>query len=426
MVPLAVHYNNLGVDILSRDREPPHRYKPRADDASTVADSTTYRDTVAGEASSKRRKIMVSGRTEARPGAWRKPELEDRVDEALAYFQRALSLIVQTAQHHHFYGSGLKYRPSDADGFLRYENEAMGKQLLGSVNTNDTNIDLKGEKIHSSNEYIHWKAVKIGMDFYNRNSNTTCKSKANEDGDGDSDDGDYRCDGDFARALNHHEEEQQRFEQSQHDDNDRRPFAGHHPKTYNPQKHKSSGGYESLTRSIFHSMICIYNIALCYHYKGMIAKARQIRTLITQHRDPLCWGYGPLGAAAVFYLNAAVDHYTRAYELMSRFRLEDGSQYTLLMAMMNNLAATYGSLDEPSKAEICNRYLVRSLILVICSSERDGRADNDNDGAGKTDGGGVLSRAEDRASFEAFLMNVTHLMIGDDERYHGEVTAVAA
>jgi hypothetical protein len=155
-------------------------------------------------------------------------------------------------------------------------------------------------------------------------------------------------------------------------------------------------------------------------------------------RPATTWGFAPLGASEIFFLNASVDHYTRAYELMTRFRLEDGSQYTLLMAMMNNLAATYGSLCEPTKASICNRYLVRSLVLVICSSERDGHlgrevlsrhTENDNYDEEETTrrgGGGILSSREDRATFESFLSNVSYLVTGCEEWQRGESTAAAA
>ena len=186
-------------------------------------------------------------------------------------------------------------------------------------------------------------------------------------------------------------------------------------------------------------MICIYNIALCYQYKGMTTKAKHLQEIAASGQNPKIWGYGASGAATEFFLNTAVDHYTQAYELMTRFRLEDGSQYTLLMAMMNNLAATYQSLEEPTKSGICNQYLVRSLILVICTSERDGHLGqevlsrsndttetDDHNNHSKRGGGGVLSGGEERNTFESFLGNVTSLMMGGDERHNGNTTAAAA
>ena len=178
-------------------------------------------------------------------------------------------------------------------------------------------------------------------------------------------------------------------------------------------------------------MICIYNIALCYQYKGMTTKAREMK-LMASHANPFAFGFGACGADynsnSQFFLNAAVDHYTQAYELMTRFRLEDSAQYTFLMAMMNNLAATYGSLGQASRVNVCNRYLVQSLILVICSSERDGHLGQEV--LSMTDDKAVLRKEEDRTTFESFLSNVMYLMMGDgpngDQRYSGYTIAAAA
>jgi hypothetical protein len=127
---------------------------------------------------------------------------------------------------------------------------------------------------------------------------------------------------------------------------------------------------------------------------------------------------------ATFYLNAAVDHYTQAYELMTRFRLEDIVQYTFLMAMMNNLAITYGSLNQPTRVDVCNKYLVQSLILVICSSERDGHLGQEV--LSLTDDKSVLRKEEDRTIFESFLSNVMYLMMGTQRCNSGNTIAPAA
>ena len=177
-------------------------------------------------------------------------------------------------------------------------------------------------------------------------------------------------------------------------------------------------------------MICIYNIALCYKYKGMATWARHIRLtkggVLPEDHPVYVFGKN----ASQYYLAAAVDHYTEAYELMSRFRLEDSAQYTLLMAMLNNLASTYGILGQVSEAETCNGYLVRSLILVICSSERDGHLGQEVLSWNENNRKAVLSKEEDRETFESFLSNVTHLMMAEgpngDKQYSGSLTAAAA
>lgn len=430
MTRLAAHYNNLGVDILSRDRE-----ENRDDIGNTDEILSIDRDELSGEARNKRRKIL-----QFEHKAQKEADTEQQVNEALGYFQKALSLIVQTTEDHHYYGKGFKHQH-------RQNNEALGKQIEGSVKSRDTNMDLKGESIYSSNEFIYWKAIKIGENNRVKNNN-------------DENDDISCCGGDFTRALNEQEQLQQQHPHRRHDADqcyNRNPsnctdqahnhsYSNHQKyqrQDQEQQEHFVTGGYESLSKSIYHSMICIYNIALCYQYKGMITKARHIRMLDESVHHPHLHHHLPNSrdinssiAAAEFFLNASVDHYTRAYELMTLFRLEDGSQYTLLMATMNNLAATYGSLEEPYKAKICNKYLVRSLILVICSSERDGHLgqevisrsasihSSENGGVG---GGGVLSREDDRKSFEAFLSNVMHLMMGGDETtYRGDITAAAA
>lgn len=288
---------------------------------------------------------------------------EQQVDKALAHFQNALSLILQNTERH-YQGNGLNYYPNDDEGFFRYENDAAGKLLVSSINPCDTGITLKGEAC-CSNEYIYWKAIKIGN---------------GEDGDND----------------------------------------------YSNRGNSNSTDYKSLTKSIYHSMICIFNIGLCYQYKGMIAKAKHMK-LIASQTNVFAFGFD-MSINHYNFLNASVDHYTKAYELMTRFRLEDSGQYTFLMAMMNNLAATYGSLGQTYKVDVCNRHLVQSMILVICSSERDGHLGQEV--VSRTETKSVLRKEEDRTAFESFLSNVMHLMLGDgpngDQRYSGNTVAAAA
>ncbi len=404
MMPLAVHYNNLGVDILAS-------YDIMNEKVFTNID----RDEASGRACAKRRKRTLAQNSEARIIKY---SVEKKVIEALAYFQKALSLIVETTEHHHFYGDGLKYHPSDTDGFLRYENESMAKELVRSINPCKTNIYLNGES-GCSNTYIYCKAIKIGGE---KTKNAKNKTRKNDD--------DSFCGCDFTEALNERDSEQnERYGNITHKKGCKESLI--------------SSGYDSLTTSIFHSMICIYNIALCYQYKGMVTKEKAQR-LMEMERNQNCNSYNldiaidAMVWATEFFLNASVDHYTQAYKLMTRFRLENGPQYTLLMATMNNLAATYQSLEQSYKAEVCNRYLVRSLILIICSSDRDGHLgqevlsrsineeDQNNNEGTSINQSGVLSRAEDRECFESFLSNVTHLMMGGNESYSGETTAGAA
>jgi len=413
MMPLAAHYNNRGVDILSS-----------YEIANEKALANIDRDEVSGRACAKRRKRSLTQNNEAKIIKY---AVESKVNDALAYFQKALSLIVETTEHHHFYGDGLKYQPNDADGFLRHENESMAKQLVGSINPCKTNIYLSGES-GCSNSYIYCKAIKIGGEKRKNDKNKS--RKKDEAGD------DSCCGCDFTEALIEREQ-QQRYQRYVNDPNSM--YLTYREGYKEPV---ISGGYDSLTKSIFHSMICIYNIALCYQYKGKITKEKA-RRLMEMERNQNDRHYSfdieinALVGASEFFLNASVDHYTRAYELMTRFRLENGPQYTLLMATMNNLAATYQSLEQSYKAEVCNRYLVRSLILIICSSERDGhlgqevlsRSNNEGDTNGNEahrNRSGVLSMDEDRACFESFLSNVTHLMMCGEETYRGEMTAVAA
>eukprot|EP00536_Pseudo-nitzschia_multiseries_P004962 jgi/Psemu1/64872/estExt_Genemark1.C_880063 len=398
MINLAVYYNNLGVDILSGTHQLKSSYASECKNSSSYTNNWEQNDCIhnvgrrdhppgPGEPSRKRRKLTTHSDYHAQVSFDMKDPADRRVDDALACFQKSLALIVQDTESQ-YYGNGLRYHPNDDEGFLRYDNEAMRKQLVSGTKPCDTGITLKGEEFYS-NEYIYWKAVKIGSgDAPNNDGLQYCNSDSFDGDDGQSTDNDNRI--------------RRHFEERLH------------------------GEYKSLAKSIYHSMICIFNIGLCYHYKGMIGKARHMK-LMTSHANPCAVGLDFCNEYCDF-LNASIDHYTQAYELMTRFRLEDTGQYTFLMAMMNNLAATYGSLGQTSKVEVCNRYLVQSLTLVICSSERDGHLGQDV--LSRTENKSMLRKQEDRTTFELFLSNVMHLMLGDDrkgeQRYNGKTIAAAA
>jgi outer membrane receptor for Fe3+-dicitrate len=136
MIHLAVHYNNLDVDILSSGHKERRHCPPNTGTRNVKTCYVNDCDHFSGESCAKRRKLLVHKRSDERAQneASRTVETEHRVNEALAYFQKALSLIVQTTEHHHYFDKGLRYHPNDEDGFLRYENEAMGRQLVGSIN----------------------------------------------------------------------------------------------------------------------------------------------------------------------------------------------------------------------------------------------------------------------------------------------------
>ena len=404
-------------------------------------------------------------------------ETGQRVDDALQHFQKALAIIVQHTESY-YHGNALQYLPNDDDGYLRYEDDAMGKELLKSVNPKDTGIKLKGGVGCDSNEYIYWKAIQIGNNTNSLESSCFGSSNGNDDSNSNNE-----------NSNNNNKEQQQQQQQQQEENEPEDCVTEQHRSTTRQhrseeqQQEQQRESYENLTVSIFHSMICIYNIALCYQYKGMTAQKQQLE----QHKMKMmcrmaqmdggamplfgmstskidssmnsipsssststssttssssssssstnqnqfesgfsCSEYPSRNNDATFYLNTAVDHYTQAYELMTRFRLEDIVQYTFLMAMMNNLASTYGSLNQPTRVDVCNKYLVQSLILVICSSERDGHLGQEV--LSRTDDKNVLRKEEDRTTFESFLGNVMYLMMGDGtQSYHsGDTIAPAA
>lgn len=242
------------------------------------------------------------------------------LDRATALFEQALALILRSTEFYRSDG-GLQYHETDNHGMIQYENEYVEAQLIGSLNLQDTGVNVNGVDDES---FIHWKAVKIG----NHDSLQTEKVSF--------------------------------VDENKHDGRD----------------------YRHLSTSIFHSMICIYNLGLCYQYKGIQTSSRNL-------------------------LQAAVDHYMQAYELGTRFRLQQIDQYTLLMATMNNMATTYSFLNEPAKRDVCNNYLLSTLMLLTTSEEGQ---ENHRAAVHCKD---TLSRAR-QSTYQRFMSNVMYLISEDN------------
>ena len=289
MINLAIHYNNLGVDTLcgrcnpnntsggngDKYRQASNEYElqPRHCPGSNI----DVRDEQSGEPVRKRRKCMIDVEFQAKRTINGEEKTIHQIDSALALFQKALAFIVQNTELAYLQ-NGLKYHPNDDEGFLRYENENVRRQIISSTNPCDTGISLKGES-SCSKQYIYWKAIKIG----------------NED------------------IIDLKYTNQQRCQKGHHS------CGNNHNR--GRQEPRPQGEYEALTKSIYHSMICIFNIGLCYQYKGMTAKAEQMK-LMANYANPFAFGFNN---NYYDFLNASIDHYTQAYELMTRFRLEDTS-----------------------------------------------------------------------------------------------------
>jgi hypothetical protein len=240
---------------------------------------------------------------------------------ATSLFEKALALILQSAEVYRSDG-GLQYFETDGHGMIQYEDEFIGPQLIGSLNLQDTGIKMNELDDES---FIHWKVVKIG----------TCDNNVHA--------GKTNC-----------------IDESKHDGSD----------------------YRHLSTTIFHSMVCIYNLGLCYQYKGIQTSARHL-------------------------LEAAVDHYMQAYELGTRFRLQHIDQYTLLMATMNNMATTYSFLNEPARRDVCNNYLLSTLMLLTTSEE------GQENHRAATQVKDTLSRAR-QSTYQSFMSNVMYLISEDN------------
>jgi hypothetical protein len=135
-------------------------------------------------------------------------------------------------------------------------------------------------------------------------------------------------------------------------------------------------------------MICIYNLGLCYQYKGIQTSSRSL-------------------------LEAAVDHYMQAYELATRFRLQHIDQYMLLMATMNNLATTYSFLNDVQRRDVCNSYLLSTLMLLTTSEEGQEEISASSSSAASTNSKDMLRRRGHQTTFQSFLSNVTYLILQD-------------
>jgi len=242
------------------------------------------------------------------------------LNRATALFEQALALILRSAEVYRSDG-GLQYYETDGHGMIQYEDEYIGAQLIGSLDLQDTGKKMNGIDDES---FIHLKAVKIG------NCNNIQVEKTTF------------------------------IDETKHDGRD----------------------YRHLSTTIFHSMICIYNLGLCYQYKGIQMSSRNL-------------------------LEAAVDHYMQAYELGTRFRLQHIDQYTLLMATMNNMATTYSFLNEPARRDVCNNYLLSTLMLLTTSEE--GQENHRAVVLGKD----TLSRARQR-TYQSFMSNVMYLISEDN------------
>lgn len=237
----------------------------------------------------------------------------DDLHRATTFFEQALALILRSTEVYRIEGS-LQYYETDGHGMIQYDYEHIEEQLIGSMDLQDTGVNMNGIDNES---FIHWKVVRIGKIGADENT--------------------------F-------------IDETKHDGRD----------------------YRYLSTSIFHSMICIYNLGLCYQYKGIQTS--------TKH-----------------FLEAAVDHYMQAYELATRFRLQHIDQYTLLMATMNNMATTYSFLNEPERRDICNNYLLSTLMLLTTSEEGQ---ENHHAAVNVKD---TLSRAR-QTTYQNFMSNVMYLI----------------
>ncbi|MGK3760391.1 MAG: hypothetical protein ACI8RD_012708 [Bacillariaceae sp.] len=217
--------------------------------------------------------------------------------------------------------------------FFFYESDEQGMiqyedENIGAQLTNNLNLQDTGAQMNGIDDesFIHWKAVKIG----------------------------------------HDETEQMNIDHNNQD----------------------GGEYRYLSTSIFHSMICIYNLGLCYQYKGIQTSSRSL-------------------------LEAAVDHYMQAYELATRFRLQHIDQYMLLMATMNNLATTYSFLNDVQRRDVCNSYLLSTLMLLTTSEEGQEEISASSSSAASTNSKDMLRRRGHQTTFQSFLSNVTYLILQD-------------
>lgn len=269
------------------------------------------------------------------------------VSKAIELFEESLALILRNTQMH--YEEGCLVYGADEHGVIEYEEEGLGEKLVASVRLCETGIQIRGRR------------------------------RLNEGGRMDIDDDDHDCDvngGDcstfiYWKAL-----------KIVAGDEDGRNCGGN--------SHRRD--YEFLSVSIFHIMICTFNLALAYQYKGIQNSSRRL-------------------------LNSAAERYIGAYELLTRFRLEDMTHYTLLLAVMNNMANTYSFLNDDSRLGVCNRYLLSTLILVTSETslllvDPSAPSSSLSSSSLSPSNDTPLTRV-DRKTFESFLANVMHLILNE-------------
>jgi tetratricopeptide (TPR) repeat protein len=260
------------------------------------------------------------------------------LDRATSYFEQALALILRNTEIHKQQGDFFFYE-SDEQGMIQYEDENIGAQLINNINLQDFIGVQTNNGTDDNNNESCWKAVKIGHD--------------DDDDDENENENNINIDG---RNIS-----------------------------------KDGGEYRYLSTSIFHSMICIYNLGLCYQYKGIQTSSRSL-------------------------LEAAVNHYMQAYELATRFRLQNINQYMLLMATMNNLSITYSILNDEQRRDVCNSYLLSILMLLTTSEEgqEEVSAAAAACASDDTNSKDMLRRRGRQTAFRSFMSNVSYLIVQDN------------
>jgi tetratricopeptide (TPR) repeat protein len=139
--------------------------------------------------------------------------------------------------------------------------------------------------------------------------------------------------------------------------------------------------YQDVRCAIYHSAIVIFNLAICYQYSGKY--------------------------------HLAVDHYMQAYDLLTRFRRQDPIYCRLCLAIMNNMSVLYGLLDDHKRQNVCQQYLLSSLILLSQDGHQHLRPINnsyDDDRRAATQKQSD-EYDNDQDLYEKFLGNVTHLFL---------------
>ena len=79
------------------------------------------------------------------------------------------------------------------------------------------------------------------------------------------------------------------------------------------------------------------------------------------------------------------------------------------MATMNNLATTYSILNDEQRRDVCNSYLLSTLMLLSTSEEG-----LEEISAASTNSKDMLRRRGHQTTFQSFLSNVTYLILQDN------------